>query len=124
MNLNAYMNNGRWIMDCPECSTPLPAWDTGVVCPRCHPDMLAKAFRQMKNGDLRPVVDLELVSAAQAAARELDQEYFPVYPDEREQIERVLRMRPDRKNMNWIASESVQDLIDQNLEHGDPIPEE
>lgn len=124
MQLQAYVNNGRWIMDCPTCATPLPARETPVVCPRCHPDMLARAWRQMSNGDLRPVVDYELVAAAQTHAREKDEEYTPIYPAEREQIERILRMRPAPKNMNWIPEETVQDLIDQNVEHGDPVPEE
>jgi hypothetical protein len=122
--LPCYMNNGRWIMICPCCSTPLPAWETGVVCPHCYPDMMAKALRPLPNRTLRPVVDQELVSAARDAARAKEEEYFPEFPVEREQIEQILRMRPDRKNMNWIPSETLDDLRAQNIEHGDLIPEE
>ena len=124
MQLQAYMNNGRWIMACPVCSTPLPCRETGVICPRCYPHVMAKAWRQLPNGDLRPVQDMELVAAAQMDARAKDEEYFPLYPAEREQIERILRCRPDRKNMNWIPSETLADLRAQNIEHGDPVPEE
>jgi uncharacterized Zn finger protein (UPF0148 family) len=124
MLLQAFMNNGRWIMICPQCGTPLPAREHGVICPRCYPGMLAKALRPLSNGDLRPVTDQELVSAARAAAHRAGEEYYPEYPAEREQIERILRMRPDRKNMNWILTETLDDLRAQNVEHGDPVPEE
>lgn len=124
MQLQAYMNNGRWIITCPCCDTPLPAWESGVVCPRCYPNMLAKALRPLPNGNLRPVQDLELVTAAQESARAADAEYFPIFPADREQIERILRCRPDRKNMNWIFTETLDDLRTQNIEHGDPLPEE
>lgn len=122
MQLSAYMNYGRWIMICPRCTTALPAWDTGVVCPKCYPDMMAKAFRPLKNGDLRPVTDVELVEAARSQARAADEEYFPIYPAERGQIEAILRLRPSPANMNWIETETLEDLCNQNLEHGDPIP--
>lgn len=124
MQLQAYMNNGRWIITCPVCGTALPAWESGVVCPHCYPNMLAKALRPLPNGDLRPVQDLELISAAQETACAADAKYFPVFPSEREPIERILRCRPNRKNMNWIASETLDDLRQQNREHGDPVPEE
>jgi hypothetical protein len=118
------MNNSRWIMDCPRCSTPLPCRENGVVCPRCYPDMMARAWRQLANGDLRPVIDYELVNAALMDAQAKDEEYFPLYPKEREQIEQILRLRPARKHMNWIASESLDDLRIQNIEHGDAVPTE
>lgn len=124
MEITAYMNNGRWILDCPVCSTPLPCRPAGVVCPRCYPNMLAKAYRRLPNGDLRPVVDQELVAKAQADARKADAIYHGVFPAEREQIERILRLRPAPKHMNWISTETLEDLRAQNLEHGDPLPEE
>ena len=124
MQLIAYMNNGQWIMNCPRCDTPLPCWDTGVVCPQCYPDIMARALRPLRNGDLRPVPDQELIEAARATAQAADDEYFPLYPSERNQIERILRMRPAPKNMNWIPEETLEDLKSQNLEHGDPVPSE
>lgn len=124
MKLPAYMNNGRWLLNCMRCGTALPAWDTGVVCPRCHPRINAKALRQLPNGLLRPVADLELVEEAKVQARALGEEYFPAYPDDKQEIERILRLRPNRANMNWFPNETIADLRQQNLEHGDPLPEE
>lgn len=119
--LTAIMNNGRWIMRCPKDGTYLPAWDTGVICPKCHPGILAKAFEQTKDGLLRPVADVELVEKARNQAREKGEEYFPKYPDERHEIERILRFRPNPANMNWIPSETLDDLRRQNINHGDPV---
>ena len=122
MQLPTFMNYGRWIMNCPRCNTALPALEAGVICPRCFPDITAKAWRPLKNGDLRPVPDHELIAAATTQAREQDEIYFPLYPREKEQIERILRMRPAVKNMNWIPEESLDDLRQQNIDHGDPVP--
>ena len=124
MELIAYMNNGRWIMNCPKCNTPLPCWERGTICPRCHPNMMARALRPLRNGDLRPVPDIELVEQARTKARAAGEEYFPLYPKEKARIEEILRLRPDRKNMNWIPGESCDDLCQQNTDHGDPVPEE
>jgi hypothetical protein len=124
MNLPAFMNNGRWLILCPQCSTALPAWNTGVICPRCHPQILAKALQPIKGGLFRAVGDPQLIGEAQAEARQLDEEYFPEYPPERAQIEQILRLRPLRQNMNWEPGESLEDLRAQNLEHGDPVPED
>ncbi len=120
--LTAYMNNGRWLIDCPKCSTPLPAWESGVVCPMCHPGMLARAFQPLSNGFLRPVADIEIVERTKNEARSANEEYGPGFPIERTQIEKILRLRPAPKFMNWIPGESLQDLLNQNIEHGDPVP--
>jgi hypothetical protein len=122
--LNPYMNNGRWLLDCPQCSTPLPARESGVVCPRCYPDMLAKALKPLANGTFRPVADVELIGETLTKARRLKEEYFPAFPPEREQIERILRLRPAPKFMNWQPGETLEILRQQNIEHGDPVPEE
>ena len=120
----AYMNNGRWILHCPKCATALNAWDSGVICPRCHPGVLAKALQPIKGGLFRAVGDIELIEQARTQARELSEEYFPQYPEEKAAIEKVLRLRPDPRNMNWEPGESVADLRLQNIEHGDRVPEE
>jgi len=120
----AFMNNGRWLLYCPKDGEALPAWDAGVICPRCHPGILAKAFQLVKGGLFRPVTDLELVNQARQEAAEQDEIYVPAYPEEKVQIEKILRLRSNRENMNWIASETLEDLRQQNIEHGDPVPEE
>lgn len=44
-------------------------------------------------------------------------------PDERRRIEAVLLCRPNPGDRNWEPSETVADLIAQNREHGDPVPD-
>lgn len=123
MNLPAFMNNGRWLIRCLKCSTPLRVWNAqGVVCPVCHPGIMAKALLPIKNGLMRPVPDTEIVDAARREAALANEEYFPEYPAERSQIEEILRMRPARSNMNWIPGETLEILREQNIAHGDPVP--
>jgi hypothetical protein len=43
--------------------------------------------------------------------------------DERAAIEAVLLCRPSLSDRNWQPGETVDELIAQNLAHGDPIPE-
>lgn len=121
--ITAYMNNGRWLIDCPVCGTPLPGWDIGVICPRCFPGMLARVYQKLPSGLLRPLTDVEIVEQTKTAARNADREYAPLYPVERAQIEKVLQLRKARRFMNWVPSETVQDLIAQNIAHGDPVPD-
>jgi uncharacterized Zn finger protein (UPF0148 family) len=118
--IQAYMNNGRWLLDCPVCSTPLPAVESGVICPRCHPGMLAKALRPLPNKTFRPVMDVEIVEKTRGEARARGEEYTPDFPRERSEIEKILRARPGTQNMNWIPTETLDDLRAQNREHGDP----
>lgn len=122
--LAAYMNNGRWLIDCPVCSTSLPAWESGVVCPVCHPGMLARAFQPLLNGTLRPIADIELVEQARNNARRANEEYVPSFPAEHTRIEKILRLRPAPRHMNWVPGETLDDLCRQNIEHGDPVPED
>lgn len=120
--ITAYMNNGRWLMNCLKCGTPLPAWESGVVCPRCYPGMLARAFQPLPGGLLRPVADIEIVEQTRKKANGNGEEYAPSFPAEKTEIEKILRLRPAAKNMNWLPSESLADLRKQNLDHGDPVP--
>lgn len=41
-----------------------------------------------------------------------------VWPKKRQAIERVLLQRKDPLNRNWLIGETVDDLINENLEHG------
>lgn len=42
-------------------------------------------------------------------------------PQDLQEIERILLLRPRMKNRNWDSSETVAMLLDENLQHGDPI---
>jgi len=85
--------------------------------------MLAKVFQQLPNGLFRPIADIEIVEETRGRARAADEEYQPDFPQDRTTIEKILRLRPHPKHMNWIPSETLEDLSRENIEHGDPVPE-
>lgn len=118
---NVFMNHGRWLMYCPKCESPLPAVEGGIICPVCWPNIRARAFKQGPDGLFRPVADTAKVEQARAAAAAAGEIYTPVYPENRAEIERVLRSRKQR-NMNWEPGESLSYLLADNIQHGDPVP--
>ena len=123
-----YYNHGRWITACPKCGTPLPAQENGVVCPMCHPQMSARYDLPLPcppypPGATRRVPDTVVMEQVRAQADALGEVYYPDYPGEKQQIERVLRGRKS-KNMNWEPGETLKMLEKDNLEHGDPLPPE
>lgn len=119
----AFMNFGRWAFRCPRCLTALEAKEEGVVCGVCWPQVRALAFVTTSDHLMRPVPDRELRAQAVKEATEAGEFWKPVFPAERSEIEAILRMRPDIANMNWIPSETLDDLIQQNIAYGDPVPE-
>ena len=104
--------------------------------------------RQLPNWDVRGAVSAEIVRSswrvscpfcASATVAEPGEPFFcpdcmmagnnglamlVIMPEEREQIERILNMRPVPETRNWLPHESVDDLIVENIEHGDPFPQE
>lgn len=119
----AFMNYSRWIFRCPRCGTALEAKEGGVVCGVCWPQSRAMAFVQTTDHLLRPVPDHDLRAQAVNDAKEAGEFWIPVFPAERSEIESVLRLRPSHENMNWTPAESLADLIQQNIDRGDPVPE-
>lgn len=100
--LVARVNHGLWIASCPCGARGVPT-PGGVVwldqpllwCLRCQNGGTGRGWR--------PVT---------------------VPPEgERQRIEAVLLCRPNVADRNWEPHESVADLIAQNREHGDPVPD-
>lgn len=120
--LNAYMNHGRWLIGCPRCGAALEAEEKGVVCPVCWPAMRAVLYQPVENGLLRKVHDMQTIAETRELARNKKEIWIPIFPDERHEIEEILRCRPLPQNMNWIPSETLDDLRSQNEAHGDPLP--
>lgn len=117
------MNHGRWIVRCPRCNNHLQVDERDVICPVCWPGMKAKLYQPVENGLLRPVHDMQTIERTREQARQRGEVYLPEFPAERQEIEEILRCRRNIANMNWIPSETVQFLIDENVAHGDPLPE-
>lgn len=90
----AYVNHGRWCVDCPfhDCYSSQYAFETDrrFYCINCQNAAVGHAFI--------PVV-------------------WPG-PDEAAEIESALSRRPASKHMNWTRKQTVQDLVEKNLEMG------
>lgn len=100
--LVARVNHGRWIASCSCGAKGLPTPGCivflGVLlgwCVRCN--------NGAWGGGWRPVVAPQLETRAQ--------------------IEAVLACRPRFEDRNWEPPETVADLIRENREHGDPVPD-
>lgn len=100
--LVASVNGGNWIArcDCGGRGVPSPGGivfaETPVVfCLRCLNGSTGRGWRPV-------LLPLPGLMAA---------------------VERVLLCRPHAGDQNWEPGETVADLIAQNVEHGDPVPE-
>ena len=87
----AFVNHGRWMVECEVCVTAVLVDPNDLLfyCPGCA-----------TNGSWKRIV----------------------MPDERPEIERLLLLRPgwqgNAPNRNWLPSETVQDVIADNLANG------
>lgn len=99
--LVARVNNGNWIVSC-ECGA------RGVPSPGCL-----------------VFTDTPLVFDVRCGNASTGRGWRPVIlppVSEREQIERVLLCRPNALDQNWEPGESIETLLRENREHGDPVP--
>lgn len=117
MNALAYYNHGRWMINCPRCGAPHVVFGETVVCAQCWPQLFATKFETDRFGALVQVPHVDLIRETQMQAIAAGECYEPVYPDERHEIERILRGR-QIPNMNWMPGETVQQLLDENAAHG------
>ena len=104
MNATAYVNHGRWIIDCPDedCQAGLKCSDwtipetllTGLVC------------------DCMDEVVCDHPTIPHGLAIDI------TYPDERDEITAILNLRSKRANRNWYPGETVEELKAENVTHG------
>lgn len=99
MNAVAYVNHGRWVIDCPGdgCYAALKATDTGVVC------------------DCMDEVVCDHPTIPHGLAIDI------LFPDTSDDITRLLDLRPRRINRNWYPGETLDDLKAENVTHGAKI---
>jgi hypothetical protein len=100
--LVARVNHGRWIASCSCGARGLPTPGCivflGVLlgwCVRCNNGAWGGGWRMVQAPQL----------------------------ETRVQIEAVLEQRPRIEDRNWEPGETVADLIRENREHGDPVPD-
>jgi len=90
--LVAYVNHGRWVVDCPDCGNGMYV----------HPDHLVwccNCGNRSAGGMQRRVQ----------------------WPAELERIEQVLLLRPTA-NRHWYPHETVADLVAESIANGAPVP--
>jgi len=96
MNMvEAYVNHGRWVADCPECNV-------GLQLPRGAYQVKAEFV----------MIREECVTCS-APTR-------VVWPDDPDSIDTALKDRP-QINRNWYPHETVADLILENVSHVDEL---
>lgn len=89
----AYVNHGRWIIDCPRCNT---GWCVRPETPSLLLDARGGAHSECSCGAVLVVQ----------------------FPNETAEIDRLLAVRPDDLNRNWRTPETVFDLRIENAAHG------
>jgi len=88
--LPAYVNHGRWVVDCPGCGS-------GLQLPR-GPRRVPPEFVQV--GDVCVVCGTPL---------------RVVWPEDPRLIDAALAVRPLPVNRNWVPAEDVADLLAENV---------
>lgn len=135
----ARYNAGRWLVDCPihgaegavlACAyngidpSQSKFWteNNEYICPVCYPGIVAE-FLAPRNGRIEKVPDRSARRTARLLAAAQDEIYQVVFPDEREQIEDVLKERP-KLQRNWDGPhESISFLQAENkILRGIPSP--
>lgn len=92
--VTAWINQGNWAADCECGGSMIVEPGEPYICPDC--------CNAAQGGKARPVI----------------------WPDEKKDIEAVILERPFPRNRNWLATETLETLVEQNVEKGDGVPEE
>ncbi len=127
MNVLAFLNQGRWIVECPKCGKDgatlaenrpeiSPYWteNNAYICPNCHPGMIVISGKY-RNG--RYQFNQSARDAARAKAAERNEIYIVEFPADRKKIMELVKDRP-LTNQNWIPGETLEFLARENAERG------
>lgn len=120
--VDAYVNWGRWVFDCPKCNTCNEIKGRKkVVCLSDYPEL--GAVMHVKSSGTRgvhgfvPIADLEAREIGRDRAMQQGEEYQVVYKVNKEKVDKLLHPRHIR-NSHWYPHESLADLRQENDEHG------
>lgn len=110
----AYINHGRWLVDCPACGAPvLINPPEPALCGHCRPDAFAIMFVKRPGKEVYdPIPDQE----RRTEAKRLSSFKYEL-PKDWKKIFETLRNRPADK-MNWLPGETLKDLKAENARHG------
>jgi len=116
----ARVNHGRWIADCPDCSNGAmlvnPEKLEPFICGNCFPGMVAKTIKKVGEDKYVPVPDDKTIFRTAETVMGAGYAYEVVIPDNWSEIFETLRPRL-LENMNWQPGETLDDLIEENIEH-------
>jgi len=90
--VTAWINQGNWAADCECGGSMIVEPGEPYICPDC---CNAAQGRKARAG---------------------------VGAEERAEIEAVILERPFPRNRNWLTTETLKDLVEQNIEKGDVVP--
>jgi hypothetical protein len=127
MNVFAYLNHSKWVVDCPKCGKEGATlaenrpeisqyWtdNNEYICPKCYPGMISISG---KLPDGKYQFNRSARDAAMAKAAVNDEIYTVEFPDERWEIMKLVEKRPP-ENRNWIPCETLDFLKQENTERG------
>lgn len=117
MNIQVYINHGRYLATCPKCGNHhlVEASQVTLVCPACWPGLKAQKIEIDQFGASVLVPHVQMVFFTRDQAQAAGEEYDLIMPDP--QIMEILRPRPI-ENMNWTPGESLDFLREENASHG------
>lgn len=115
--LTVFINHGRMMATCPRCHNThiIDRVQTTLICPACWNGLKAEKLVQDLYGAWVLAPHTQLIDDTVLQAREAGEEYELGLPDP--QIMNILRARPV-ENINWLPGETIEQLIQENIDHG------
>jgi hypothetical protein len=117
--VKAYMNHGRWLVDCPKHGTAgameVTERDTEYIAPCCYPKIIA-TFTGVVKGSLKHVPDVSARATARNMAKQADEIYMIVFPEKLAELKAIMDARP-LNNRHW-TNETIAALKKENKAHG------
>ena len=116
MKVKAFLNHGRWLVECPEDRKHYNEVSSGQVdfiCLGCYPDLRSVLYRQRTDGLLEPVPD----EAKREITKREAKHHEIIFPRDIPAIMELLRQR-NVSEMNWLPGETLADLKAENTAHG------
>jgi len=117
--VKAYMNYGRWIVDCPKHGNAgameVKETDTEYIPPCCYPQIIA-SIPMLKDGRFTHAPDKSARATGRRLAVQAGEVYQIVFPDKLEEIKTIMNNRP-LNNRHW-TNESIAALKKENKAHG------
>lgn len=120
MQVQAYLNAGRWLVDCPKHgrngAMEVTLTDTEYIAPCCYPGVIAQ-YTGVVKGRIANVPDISRRATARNLARSNGEIHEIVFPEDAATILETVGLRMVQ-NQNWVPGESVDFLLEENLANG------